>query len=148
MNSLDFSQPIEILLVEDNPGDVDLIMDAFNDGRIVNHLNVVEDGGRALAFLRREDPFGHVPRPDLILLDLNLPGIDGFEVLTEIKRDETFRRIPVVVLTTSTADKDILKSYDLRANAYVAKPLEINDFINAIRSIENFWLTLVKFPRE
>lgn len=140
-------EPVEVLLVEDNPGDVLLTREALRDGKVHTRLNVVTDGEQALAYLRRQPPFENAPRPDLILLDLNLPRKSGTEVLAEIKGDEFFRRIPVVVLTSSQAEQDILKSYDLRANCYVTKPVSLDQFIRVVQSIEEFWLTVVKLPR-
>jgi CheY-like chemotaxis protein len=139
-------RPIEILLVEDNPGDVRLTVEALNDARVSNRLHLVKDGVEALQFLRREGGFGEVPRPDVILLDLNLPKKDGREVLAEIKSDEDLRRIPVVVLTTSSSEQDILRSYDLHANCYITKPVDLDQFIAVVRGIEDFWLTVVKLP--
>ena len=135
--------PVEILLVEDNPGDVRLTVEALREGKVLNHLHVSRDGVEALAFLRREDPYVDAPRPDLILLDLNLPRKDGREVLAEIKADRHLRHIPVVVLTTSQAEQDIAHSYELNANCYVAKPVDLDQFIHVVRSIEDFWLTVV-----
>jgi CheY-like chemotaxis protein len=137
---------IEILLVEDNPGDVRLTVEALKDGKIRNHLSVASDGEEALAFLRRQGQFTNAPRPDLILLDLNLPKKDGREVLKEIKQEKDLKRIPVVVLTTSTAEKDIIKTYDLHANCYVTKPVDFEQFTNVVKSIEDFWFTVVKLP--
>lgn len=137
---------IEILLVEDNPGDARLVLESFKDSRILNSLFVVKDGEEAMNFLNRQGGFSDAPRPDLILLDLNLPRKDGREVLAEIKSDERFKRIPVVILTTSGAEKDIRKSYDLHANCFITKPLDFHQFMNVIRSVENFWLTIVKLP--
>jgi chemotaxis family two-component system response regulator Rcp1 len=139
-------KPIDILLVEDNPGDVRLIQETFKSGKIRNNLFIVNDGVEALDFLHQKDSYTEVPRPDLILLDLNLPKKDGREVLEEIKYESDLRRIPVVILTTSKADEDILQSYDLHANCYIPKPVEPNEFIHVIRSIESFWLTVVKLP--
>jgi CheY-like chemotaxis protein len=141
-------QPIEILLVEDNPGDVRLTLEVMKDARVRNHMSMVKDGVEALAFLRREGDFADAPRPDLILLDLNLPKKDGMEVLADIKADPTLRRIPVVVLTVSKDEEDILKSYDLYANCYVTKPINMEQFIAVVRSIEDFWLTIVKLPHD
>jgi chemotaxis family two-component system response regulator Rcp1 len=141
-------RPIEILLVEDNPGDVRLTLEAFKDAEVCNNLSVVQDGMEALAFLNRADEFAQAPRPDLILLDLNLPRKDGREVLLEIKADEDLRRIPVVILTTSQAEEDIFRTYNLHANCYIAKPVDFDQFIRVIKSIEEFWLTIVKLPRE
>ncbi|GII53020.1 two-component system response regulator [Planotetraspora thailandica] len=139
-------RPIEVLLVEDDPGDVLLTKEAFTYNKVGNRLHVVHDGEQALAFLRGEGPYDDVPRPDLILLDLNLPRIDGFEVLQEIKNDPTLRAIPVVILTTSEAEQDILKGYNLHANAYVTKPVDFNQFIRVVRQIDDFFVTVVKLP--
>ncbi|GAA5182946.1 response regulator [Rugosimonospora acidiphila] len=140
------SVPIEVLLVEDDPGDVLMTREAFEEHRVGNRLNVVSDGVDALAYLRREAPYTDVPRPDLILLDLNLPRRDGREVLSEIKNDESLCRIPVVVLTTSQADEDILRSYQLHANAYVTKPVDFEQFVNVVRQIDEFFISVVKLP--
>lgn len=137
---------IEILLVEDNPGDVRLTLEAFNEGRMCNHLSVVEDGVEAMAFLRREGRYADAVRPDLILLDLNLPRKDGRQVLAEIKVDDHLRRIPVVILTTSSAEQDILATYDLHANCYITKPVDLEQFIRVVQSVEDFWLSIVKLP--
>jgi chemotaxis family two-component system response regulator Rcp1 len=139
-------RPIEILLVEDSPADVDLTREALEDAKVSNNLNVVDDGEQALAYLRREGPYAEQPRTDLILLDLNLPRKDGRAVLAEIKDDPDLRRIPVVILTTSEAEQDILRSYDLHANCYVTKPVDLERFITVVRSIEDFWLAIVKLP--
>jgi len=139
--------PIEILLVEDNPGDVRLTAEALRDARVRNHLSVAKDGVDALAFLRQEGEHGQAPRPDLILLDLNLPKKGGREVLQEIKQDERLKHIPVVILTTSQAEQDIVQSYHLRANAYVTKPVDLEQFLKVIQSIEHFWLEIVKLSR-
>jgi two-component system, chemotaxis family, response regulator Rcp1 len=139
-------QPIEILLVEDNPGDVELAREALETGKVRNTLHVVSDGEAAIAFLRRTGKYAGVPRPDLILLDLNLPRKDGREVLAEIKSDPDLKRIPVVILTTSKAEEDILKSYSLHANCFVTKPIELNQFIKVVQAIEDFWLAIVKLP--
>lgn len=136
--------PVEILLVEDNPGDARLTREALRDARVRNNLHVALDGVEALAFLRRQGKYAAVPSPDLILLDLNLPKKDGREVLDEIKRDDHFRHIPVVILTTSQAEKDIIESYRLRANAYVTKPVALEQFLEVVQSIEHFWLEIVK----
>ena len=144
MNEL--AKPIEILLVEDNPGDARLAREALRDSKIRNSLSHVKDGVEALAFLRRQGEYAACPHPDLILLDLNLPRKDGREVLSEIKQDPDLRRIPVVVLTISKDEEDILKSYNLHANCFVTKPLDLNQFLKVIRSIEEFWLTIVKLP--
>ncbi|WIG94838.1 response regulator [Myxococcus sp. SDU36] len=138
--------PIEILLVEDNPGDVRLTIEAFKEGKVSNRLSVARDGVEALAFLRRQGAYANAARPDLILLDLNLPRKDGREVLAEIKVDPALRRIPVVVLTTSKAEEDILRTYDLHANCYIAKPVDLEQFIFVVRSIDDFWLSVVRLP--
>lgn len=137
---------VEILLVEDNPGDVRLTQEAFNEGRLRNNLSVVGDGVEAMAFLRREGEYAVSPRPDIILLDLNLPKKDGREVLAELKQDPQLRRIPVIVLTTSRAEQDVLKVYNLHANCYVTKPVDLDEFISVVKEIEDFWLMLVKLP--
>lgn len=139
---------IDILLVEDNPGDVRLTMEAFKEAKVRNVLYVVGDGEQALSFLRQEGEFTDKPRPDLILLDLNLPKKDGREVLAEIKSDENLKRIPVVILTTSSAEEDILRTYNLHANCYITKPVDLDQFVKVVKSIENFWLTIVKLPAE
>jgi CheY-like chemotaxis protein len=139
-------RPIEILLVEDNPGDVRLTIEALKEGKVRNRLSVARDGVEALAFLRREGPHASASRPDLILLDLNLPKKDGREVLAEIKEDSRLRRIPVVVLTTSKAEEDILRTYDLHANCYITKPVDLEQFISVVRSIDDFWLSVVRLP--
>jgi len=138
--------PVEILLVEDNPGDVRLTVEAFIESKILNNLHIVEDGIDALAYLRKEGKYEREPRPDLILLDLNLPKKDGREVLEEIKKEDPLKKIPVVVLTTSSAEEDIIKSYELYANCYITKPVDINQFMKVIRSIANFWFSIVKLP--
>lgn len=140
------AEPVEILLVEDNPGDARLAQEALKEGQIVNHLHVVRDGVEAMAFLRRQPPFIEVPLPHIVLLDLNLPRKDGREVLAEIKGDELLRKIPVVVLTTSQAEQDIVRSYDLHANCYITKPVDLDQFISVIRSIETFWCSVAKLP--
>jgi chemotaxis family two-component system response regulator Rcp1 len=147
VNTTEMGEAVKILLVEDNPGDVRLTMEAFKDGKICNHLDVVMDGEEALAFLRREGKYADESLPNLILLDLNLPKKDGREVLMDIKNDKELKRIPVVVLTTSVAEKDILKTYDLHANCYITKPVDFDQFITVVKSIEDFWLTIVKLPR-
>ena len=146
MDSQAFGKPVEILLVEDNPGDVRLTQEAFKDGKMLNKLHVAEDGMEALAFLKREGKHNDAPRPELILLDLNLPGKDGRDVLAEIKADRDLKRIPVVILTTSRSEEDILRSYDLNANCYITKPVELDKFIEVVKFIEDFWLTIVKLP--
>ncbi|HEY5548316.1 MAG TPA: response regulator [Coriobacteriia bacterium] len=138
--------PIEILLVEDNPGDVRLTQEVLKEGRIANILNVVMDGVEALRYLRREGDYANVPDTDLILLDLNLPKMDGREVLAVIKADPVLARIPVVVLTTSGAEADILSAYSLHANCYITKPVSLDRFVEVVRSIEDFWLSLVRLP--
>jgi two-component system, chemotaxis family, response regulator Rcp1 len=140
------ANPIEILLVEDNEGDVGLVEEVFEDARIRNIIHVAEDGEEAMQFLNKEKKFDNAPTPDLILLDLNLPGKDGREVLEEIKTDNTLKSIPVVVLTTSKAEEDIIKSYDLHANSYITKPVDFDQFIKVVKSIEDFWLEVVKLP--
>jgi CheY-like chemotaxis protein len=137
-------RPIEILLVEDNPGDVRLTIEGLKEGKVRNNLHVAKDGVEALAFLRRDDAV----RPDLILLDLNLPRMDGRQVLSEIKADPLLKTIPVVVLTTSRAEQDVLHSYQLQANCYITKPVDLEQFITVVRSIEDFWLTIVTLPRK
>jgi CheY-like chemotaxis protein len=140
-------ESIEVLLVEDDPGDVLLIQEAFEDNKVRNRLHCVSDGVDALRFLRREDEFAGAPRPDLILLDLNLPRKDGREVLAEVKTDESLQQIPVVVLTTSKLEEDVLRSYKLHANAYVTKPVDFDRFIEVVRQIDEFFVTVVKLPR-
>jgi CheY-like chemotaxis protein len=146
MNPIDRPDPIEVLLVEDDPGDVLLIREAFEDNKVANSLHVVADGVEALAFMRREGVHAEAPRPDLVLLDLNLPRKDGREVLAEVKSDATLRTIPVVVLTTSQAEEDVLRSYDLHANAYVTKPVDFDRFIGVVRQIDQFFVSVVKLP--
>lgn len=146
MNTQNAAKSIEILLVEDSKGDVGLIEEVFEDAKIRNNLRVVEDGEEAILYLRGEGKFSGVSRPDIILLDLNLPKKDGREVLEEVKNDEDLKNIPVVVLTTSQAEADILKSYNLHANAYVTKPVDFDQFIKVVKSIEDFWLEVVKLP--
>jgi CheY-like chemotaxis protein len=140
-------RPIEILLVEDNPGDVDLTREMVEASKVRNVIRNVTDGVEALAYLRRQPPYTKAARPDLILLDLNIPRMDGRAVLSEVKQDPDLKDIPVVVLTTSEAESDILKSYQLYANCYITKPVDLNKFATIIRSIEDFWLTVVKLPR-
>jgi len=139
---------VHILLIEDNPGDVRLTLEALHDGRISNRVSVVRDGEEALDFLQRRGDHAEAERPHLVLLDLNLPKKDGREVLEEIKSDEELHRIPVIVLTTSSADRDVLLSYDLHANCYIKKPIEYDEFMQAVRGIENFWLKIVRLPPE
>ena len=140
------AQPILILLVEDNAGDVRLTKEALKEGKVANSLHVVPDGVEALAFLKREGRYSGAPRPDLVLLDLNLPRLDGRAVLAQIKQSADLKRIPVVVLTTSKAEEDILKTYDLHANCYIQKPVEFEKFVSVVRMIDQFWLTIVKLP--
>jgi len=139
-------RPIEILMVEDNPGDVRLTVEALKEGKVRNNLHIAEDGVEALAFLRRQGRYAEAPRPDLVLLDLNLPKKNGREVLEEIKEDPDLRRIPVVILTVSQAEQDIVKSYNLHANCYITKPVDLDQFLDVVKSIENFWLTVVMLP--
>jgi len=141
------AKPIEILLVEDNPGDVRLTKEALKDARVGNNLHVTMDGVEALAFLRKQGKHASAPRPDLILLDLNLPKKNGREVLEEIKAEDALRHIPVVILTTSQAEQDVVESYRLRANAYVTKPVDLDQFLKVVGSIEQFWLEIVKLSR-
>jgi len=138
--------PIEILLVEDSPDDACLTVDALQDGRVRNNVTVVDDGVKAMAFLRREGRYASAPRPDLILLDLNLPRKNGREVLAEIKSDPSLRRIPVVVMTSSDDEKDIVAAYNLHVNCYVTKPVDLDQFIGVVKSIEHFWFSIVKLP--
>ncbi len=144
--SMDPRRTLRLLLVEDNPGDVRLTIEALKEGRVRNRLSVARDGVEAIAFLRRQGPHAQAPRPDLILLDLNLPRRDGREVLADIKDDAVLRRIPVVVLTTSKAEEDILRTYDLHANCYITKPVDLEQFISVVRSIDDFWLSVVRLP--
>lgn len=138
--------PIEILLVEDSPGDVRLVREALKENKVHNNLHVARDGVEALDFLFQRNGFEGRPTPDLILLDLNLPRKDGKEVLAEVKADRRLRRIPVVILTTSKAEEDIVRSYELNANCYIAKPVDLEEFIKVVRSIESFWFSIVKLP--
>jgi len=140
------SRDIEILLVEDNPADVQLTIEALKDAKLNNHLSVAEDGVEATAFLRREGKYANAPRPDLILLDLNMPRKNGREVLKDIKSDEDLKTIPVVILTTSEAEQDIVKSYRLNANCYVTKPVDFFQFMKVVKAIEDFWMCIVKLP--
>jgi two-component system, chemotaxis family, response regulator Rcp1 len=139
---------IKVLLVEDNPGDVRLTKEALKEGKMLNRVTVVGDGVEALSFLRRQGKYADASQPDLILLDLNLPKKDGRQVLAEIKADPGLKRIPVVVLTTSSAEEDIFKTYDLHANCYVTKPVDLEQFMHVVKSIEDFWVTVVKLPSE
>jgi chemotaxis family two-component system response regulator Rcp1 len=146
MNDSENAKPINILLVEDNPADIRLTKEVLKEGKIKNNLNVVTDGEQAIFYLKREGEFKNAPTPDIILLDLNLPKKDGREVLTEIKADADLRLIPVIVLTTSSAEQDVLNMYAHHANCYITKPVDFAQFINVVRSIENFWLSIVKLP--
>jgi len=146
MSSEIITRPVEILLVEDNPGDVRLMQETFKEGKLLNKLYVVENGVEAIAFLKREGKYADAPRPEIILLDLSLPRKSGLEVLAEIKTDRDLRRIPVVVLTTSKAEEDVIRSYDLNANSYVTKPVDLYQFIKILKSIGDFWLTVAKLP--
>ena len=139
-------RPIEILLVEDSPSDTELTIEALREAKMRNHLSIVEDGVQAMEFLRRQGRFANAPRPDLIMLDLNLPRKDGRQVLGEIKADDQLKSIPVVVLTTSRAEQDVLRAYDLHANCYISKPVDFEQFLEVVRSIETFWLFVVTLP--
>ena len=144
-NTLD-GKIIEILLVEDNPGDARLAKEALRESKFWNNLNIAVDGVQALDYLRKKGKYADAATPDLVLLDLNLPKKDGREVLAEIKADDKLKRIPVVILTTSTAEEDILKTYDLHANCYISKPIDLDQFMKVVRSIEDFWISIVKLP--
>ena len=146
MTERESTKVIDILLVEDNPGDVRLTREALKEGKVLNTLQVVVDGIDALEFLRLTGPYAKSPHPDIILLDLNLPRMDGRELLAIIKADPALRRIPVVILTTSKAEEDIIKSYDLHANCYINKPVDLDQFITVVKSVEDFWFTIVKLP--
>ena len=146
MNRSELGRPIEILLVEDNPGDAELTAEALRQGKVCNQMHLVEDGEAALAFLRHREQYAGVPRPDVILLDLNLPRKDGREVLEEIKADAGLKQIPVIVLTTSEAEEDILRAYNLAVNCYITKPVDLDQFIKVVKAIEDFWFTVVKLP--
>ncbi len=149
MTDLDTTQfkPIEILLVEDNPADARLTLEGFKDAKVKNQITVVEDGVEALAYLRGEGAYANATLPDLILLDLNMPKKNGREVLTEIKADERLRRIPVLVFTVSSANKDIMEAYNLHASAFISKPIDFDEFLRIVRSLTEFWLTIVKLPQ-
>jgi CheY-like chemotaxis protein len=147
VTEFDVARPIEILLVEDDPGDVLMTREALDDSKVINNLHVVDNGEEALAFLRGEGVHAGSPRPDLVLLDLNLPRLDGRQVLAQVKADDDLRRIPVVVLTTSEAEEDVLRSYDLHANAYVTKPVDFEQFAKVIRQIDDFFITVVRLPK-
>ncbi|MFO8017763.1 MAG: response regulator [Promethearchaeia archaeon] len=140
-------KPVEILLVEDNPGDVRLTKEALKESKIINNLHVVENGIEAMSFLKQEGDYKDMPEPDLILLDLNLPKKDGREVLADIKEDERLKRIPVVILTTSSADEDILHTYNLHANCFITKPVDMNQFTKVVKNIGDFWFSIVKLPK-
>jgi len=146
MSTSTHGEPIEILLVEDDPGDAKRTMDALRDGRLQNRVTHVENGLEAMAYLWREGEYASAPRPDLILLDLNMPRMNGQEVLAQVKEDPDLRRIPVVMMTSSEQEKDIMMAYDLHVNSYVIKPVDLDQFIGAVRSIEHFWFTVVKLP--
>jgi CheY-like chemotaxis protein len=140
------NRPVEILMAEDNPGDVRLTQEALKESKILNHLHVVGDGEEAMAFLRRQGKYAAAARPDLILLDLNMPKMDGRSVLAEVKGDAELRRIPVVVLSSSSAEQDIVKSYDLHANCYITKPVDLEQFSVVVKTVEEFWFSIVKLP--
>jgi CheY-like chemotaxis protein len=142
------SHTIVILLVEDNPGDTRLVIEAMREAKLENYIHVVEDGVEAMQFLRREGRFGDAPRPDLILLDLNLPKKDGRAVLAEVKTDPVLKRIPVVVLTTSQAEEDVLRAYDLHANCYITKPVDMEQFMKVVAQIDEFWIRVVTLPKK
>jgi chemotaxis family two-component system response regulator Rcp1 len=146
MNNGTLIRPIDILLIEDNLGDIDLAREALGTGKLHNSLHVVQDGVAAMDFLNRKGKYVDSPRPDLIILDLNLPKKDGRQVLAEIKEDESLKRIPVVILTTSRAEEDVLKTYNLHANCYITKPIDMKQFLHVVRSIEEFWLSIVVLP--
>ena len=146
MNEISKSKSVELLLVEDNPVDIKLTTRALKKGKLLNHLHVVRDGVEAMDFLHNEGEFADVPRPDLILLDLNMPRKDGREVLSDIKNDDELKYIPVIVLTTSDAEQDVLKSYNLHANSYITKPVDFDQFVEAIRKFEEFWFAVVRLP--
>ena len=146
LTQTDPGRPIEVLLVEDDEGDVLITREALAEGKVINRLNVVNDGVEAIEYLRHEGAFAEATRPDLILLDLNLPKKDGLQVLEEVKADDDLRRIPVIVLTTSAADEDVVRSYDLHANAYVTKPVDFDRFVDVIRQIDDFFISVVRLP--
>lgn len=146
MSNMGTLKPIEILLVEDSPGDARLTKEALKDSKVANHITVAEDGIEAMALLRREGEYAEAVRPDLILLDLNLPRKDGRQVLAELKADEGLRSIPVIILTTSQAEEDIIRTYNLHANCYITKPVDLDQFLKVVRTIEDFWLSIVKLP--
>ena len=146
MKVMQTGKQVDILLVEDNPGDVRLTQEALKEAKVMNELSVVSNGEEALSFLRRRGSFSSAPRPDLIMLDLNLPRMDGREVLAQIKADPDLKRIPVVILTTSSAEKDILVTYNLHANCYITKPVDLDQFLEVVKSIESFWMAIVRLP--
>jgi CheY-like chemotaxis protein len=146
MNILENDSAINLLLVEDDPGDVLMTREALSEAKVIHNLHVVDNGEAAIAFLRQEEPYQHAPRPDLIFLDLNLPRIDGREVLAFVKRDESLRRIPLVILTTSNSEDDVVHSYDNHANAYVTKPVDFESFLAAVRQVDEFFLTVARLP--
>ena len=148
MNVIQTGKLVDILLVEDNPGDVRLTREALKEAKVANELSVVSNGEEALLYLRRQGNFSAAPRPDMILLDLNLPRMDGREVLAEIKADQNLKRIPVVILTTSSAEKDVLATYNFHANCYITKPVDLDQFLEVVKSIESFWLTIVRLPSD
>jgi len=148
METIEGTKSVEILLVEDNPADVRLIRETFKDFKIRNNLSVAKDGVEAMAFIKKEGAFFSAPRPDVILMDLNLPKKSGFDVLAEIRQIPELKKIPVVILSTSDSERDILRSYDLHANCFVTKPVGLDEFIKIVMSIENFWLSIVKLPKE
>ena len=143
---MDGIEPIEVLLVEDNPADVRLTEEVLKEGRILNNVSVVHDGVEAMACMRHEDGYADMPEFDLVLLDLNLPKMDGREVLAAMREDPVLSRVPVIVLTTSSDEADVLKAYDLHANCYITKPVKLDDFVGVLRSIEDFWFTVVRLP--
>jgi CheY-like chemotaxis protein len=148
MNTENLGKPIEILLVEDNPGDARLALESLKESKVRNTLHWVRNGVEAMAFMRRQGRYTNEQRPDLVLLDLNMPKMDGRKVLAEVKSDSDLKRIPIVILTISKAEEDILKAYNLHANCFITKPLDLDQFFKVIRSIEEFWLTIVRLPRE
>ena len=148
MSESGIGRPIDILLIEDNEGDARLAQEALRDAKVVNEIAWVQDGVQALRYVRGEPPYSAAARPDVILLDLNLPRKDGLEVLDELKQDEALRRIPVVILTVSDAEGDVARSYDLHANCYIKKPLDLDRFLEVVRAIESFWLTVVRLPQD
>jgi CheY-like chemotaxis protein len=148
MNTENLGKPIEILLVEDNPGDARLALESLKESKVRNTLHWVRNGVEAMAFMRRQGRYTNEQRPDLVLLDLNMPKMDGRKVLAEVKSDSDLKRIPIVILTISKAEEDILKAYNLHANCFITKPLDLDQFFKVIRSIEDFWLTIVRLPRE